>query len=335
MGICRWLLVLACVAPVLADEIEDLVADLADPDKAAVASEALIARGPEAVPALIGEAWEGQSVTARGWAIVCLTEIGGDDVRESMQRLHVDRKQPDLVRTWAAACCVQLAPDAEALLDLVALSQSFPALVRPLGMRLGEALAAETDGKLLARLLSISNQFPDLQPALIPAILAQGPQAMCKVMLTHHANDVRWSATAYLGTMAMQGDDSVAGHVADAYRFSNEVEQVPWHGGPLYIPSISYTQEAARDLCGQLVRWHLWCERKGLGEEQNQIHNNLRSLELARMAGYESPGWDDIGTDQWLLTWGRTVGKVALRAILEEQGVAAEARYKKLVDSLP
>ncbi len=308
---------------------------LADNETSAEALEALVSHGEDAVPELLGEAWEGSELSTRGWAIVCLSQIGGSQAQESLAKLFKDRDQPELVRTWAAAACVQLAPDSEALLDLVALSQTFPALTRPLGMRLSEALTGESSAGELARVLKISYTFPELQPALAPAILAQGADALCLLMRTGSSNELRWQATAYLGTLAIQGDATVPAAVAETYSFDPQAKQVPWHGGALYVPGVSYTEESARKLCGNLVRWHLWCERFGKPEEQNQIHNNLRSLELARMAGYDSPAWEDIGTDGWLLLWGKTMGKTELRAILEQQNVHQAVRYQNILASLP
>ena len=83
--------------------IRQLVNDLSDPKKAETAIDALVARGKEATAQLSGEAIEGNDITRRGWAIVCLAEIGGDEVDQLLTKVHSDPKQPMLVRTWAAA----------------------------------------------------------------------------------------------------------------------------------------------------------------------------------------------------------------------------------------
>ncbi|MCR9118352.1 MAG: hypothetical protein NXI22_15560, partial [bacterium] len=81
-----------------------------------------------------------------------------------------------------------------------------------------------------------------------------------------------------------------------------------------------------------LVKWHLWLDRKSRTAEKTQIHNNLRSLGLARAAKYESPGFRDGGsTIQWLQIWVKAFGKDEVKAILKEQGVEDVAKYQAVI----
>src|SRR5262249_34546916 len=127
-------------------EILALIDQLENAEKADDAKEKLVKIGEPAVPHLLGEAIEGKSVIKRGWSIVCLGDIGGEDVEARLTELYKDGKQPMLVRTWAAAAVVAQAKESDELIKLAPLINQFPALGRPIGMRLVDALAAKKGG---------------------------------------------------------------------------------------------------------------------------------------------------------------------------------------------
>jgi hypothetical protein len=110
----------------------------------------------------------------------------------------------------------------------------------------------------------------------------------------------------------------------ETLHFDPFAESLPWLGGPLFV----------LQLAGDLVAWHLWCDLRELGAEKAQIHSNLRSLSLARAAGYSSPGWNDASTADWLLTWGRAMGRAELERLLALQGVDDEPRFQKLLEQV-
>ena len=85
---------------------------------------------------------------------------------------------------------------------------------------------------------------------------------------------------------------------------------------------------------GHLIRWHLWCDRHDKKAEKKQIHNNIRSLALASVAGYQSPGFNEIDTPRWLVIWGKAVGREEIEEILEEQGVSDNARYASVLKQI-
>jgi hypothetical protein len=66
--------------------------------------------------------------------------------------------------------------------------------------------------------------------------------------------------------------------------------------------------------------------------EQTQIHNNIRSLGLARAAGYQSPGWQDVPTVEWLVVWGNAVGRDEVFEMLQDQGV--ESKYGEVLERI-
>ena len=314
--------------------IRELLRDLNDAGKAAAAVDALVARGAEAKEQLKGEAIEGNDLARRGWAIVALAEIGGDDVDQLLAKVHGDSKQPALLRTWAAAARVYMTESTDELIEKASLVSTFPALGRPLGMRIIERLSDKEQQASPEGILAVSLKVPKLQQALVPAILALGPEKLSGVLTTAKDQTVRRQAAAYLGTLAQQGDKGVAPAVIKVYKFDAQAKDVPWSGGPLFVPGIAWQKDDARALVGNLIRWHLWCDRKGRKAEQKQIHNNLRSVGLARVAGYQSPGFREATTVQWLTTWGKAIGRKALADLLAEQGAADTPKYSNILEKL-
>ena len=314
--------------------IRQLLNDLSHKEKAEAAVEQLIKRGDEAKAQLQGEVIEGGDLTRRGWAIVALGEIGGDGVDDLFKKVHEDGQQPMLVRTWCAAARVSLVDSTDELTELAPLVQQFPAVGRPLGMRLVEKLG-EGEGASAEGLLAVSLQVTQLQSALAPAILATGADSLTKAMATAKDQNVRRQAAGYLGTLAQQGSkEDVAKAVVKQYTFDPMAKDVPWKDGPLFLPGIQWDKENAKAVVGDLIKWHLWCDINDKTAEQNQIHNNIRSLGLANAAGYQSPGFQNVGTVQWLQTWGKAFGKDELQAILEEQKVADNAKYAAALKGL-
>ena len=312
----------------------ELIDKLGEPKTAAAAAEILIARGKPVVPDLLGEALEGNNMVLRGWAIVCLSEIGGKDVEKRLTEMYQDKKQSLLVRTWAAAGMVQLAKSSDEVLKLANLIPQFPALGRPIGLRLVAELGKKGNDATAEDLLNVTLRVPQLQKSLAPAILAKGADSLALALVTAKNQNVRRQAAAYLGTLAAKGEDAVPAVVVKAYKFDPKAKDVPWTGGPLFIPGIQWKKNDAKALVGNLIAWYLWCERNNKTTHHNALHNNLRSLQLAAAAGYKSPGFQKAGTDQWLTTWGQAVGKKELEKILKAQGVEQEARYKKILDGL-
>ena len=310
--------------------IRELVNQLSDADKAEEAIKALVARAEEAKPQLMGEAIEGNDLARRGWAIAALAEIGGKDVDELLAKVHADDKQSMLVRTWATAARVYMTEGTDNLIQMASLVQTFPAVGRPLGMRVIEGLTKDKEASPEG-ILSVSLKVPQLQQALVPTILALGPEKLIKVMTTAKEQKVRFQATAYIGTLAQNGDKTVGKAVADAYKFDPDAKAAPWSGGPLYVPGIQWNKDDATLLVDNLIAWHLWCDRNKKASEQQQIYNNLRSIGLSRVVGYQTP---QNTTVAWLMSWGKVVGREGIEKILKEQGVEDEAKYSSVLENL-
>jgi hypothetical protein len=317
-----------------APTIRELRNDLSDPKKAAAAVEKLVALGRKAVPELTGEALEGNDLARRGWAIVALSEIGGQDIDELFLKIHKDKEQKMLVRTWAAAGRVYMSNSVDALIEKASLIAAFPAIGRPVGMRIVDKLGSEGQGASPQQLIGITLKIPKLQAALAPAIMALGSEKLTSVLTTASDLNVRRQSAAYLGSLAAQGDKTIGKAVAKVYAFDADAKDVAWKGGPLFVPGIAWGKEDARALCGNLIRWHLWCDRNGKTAEKQQIHNNLRSLGLAKAAGYQSPGFRGVDTIAWLTAWGKAVGREEMEKLLKEQGADKVKKYSDVLEKL-
>jgi hypothetical protein len=276
-----------------------------------------------------------KSLPKRGWAIAALAAIGGQDVDEYLLNVHANTKQKQIVRTWAAAARVSMTRTVNGLIEKASLIQQFPALGRPIGMRIVEKMTSDSSKADPEKVISVTQKVPQLQTALAPTILAFGSDQLTTVMFAAKDQQTRRLAAGYLGSMAQQGDaDGVAKEVIKQSQFDSMLDEVPWNGGPLFVPGIQWNQKDARELVGQLIRWNVWCELNGKSAEQKQIHNNIRSLGLARAAGYQSPGWNEVDASAWLIAWGQVVGRDGVQAILKEQNADKNDSFSHVLRDL-
>lgn len=282
----------------------------------------------EVIKALLKITKTGEDLPQRGWAIAALAEIGGTDVDEYLLDVHADEKMDKVVRTWAAAARVSMTRSVNGLIEKAQLIQTFPALGRPIGMRLVEQMNEDGDEVDPEQMIEATIRVPQLQQGLAPAIIAFGPDKLAKVLYNCEDNNVRRTAAGYLGTIANggQGQD-VADQIIAAVKFDPQANDVPWKGGALFIPNIQWDKENAQALVGNLIRWHVWCDINEKQSEQQQIHNNIRSVALIQAAGYANPGWQNVGTVQWLNSWKQAVGKDGIRDLLEEVGALEADKY--------
>ena len=272
------------------------------------------------------------SISKRGWAIAAMVEIGGQDVDEYLLNVHADENQKQIVRTWAAAARVTMTRTVNGLIEKANLIKKFPALGRPIGIRIVEKLSKDSDKADPEQVISVTQKVPQLQQALAPTIMMFGAEKLTKVMSTATDQNVRRMAAGYLGSLSQSGDSAkVAKAVIARLKFSGDASDVAWKGGPLFLPGIQWSKEEARELTGNMIQWHLWCDINKKEAEQNQIHNNIRSLGLARAAGYTSPGWRNVGCVQWLEAWKAVVGKEGIESILKEQGVESDEKYSGVI----
>ncbi len=304
-----------------------LLADLSDETTADSARAALVAMGDDALPALEASACNDASMVARGWAVKAISEIEAAGADAALTRLHDDTELPGLVQAWAAAGRINRAATLDDLLTLSPLVARFPALNRPMKMKLTAVEGGIGD---VGAAIGMMVTDPSLQTILAPLIMEQSPDDLVGVMVKHENMEARRTAAGFLATMS-RTDVTVLDATIRGYDFQPGAEAVPWAGGPLYIPSAQWGSDTARELIENLISWHLFCEVNKLPAEQQQINNNLRSVGFVGTAGYNA--WDlPQDTDGLLVFWGQNEGSRALSRILGEHGLRGQAHYKKLLE---
>ena len=287
----------------------------------------------QVVDALINLTEADGELPQKGWAIAALAEIGGSDVDEKLLDIHANQDNAPIVRTWAAAARVSMTQSTNGLIEKANLIQTFPALGRPIGLRLVEQLNETDKPADLSKIIGATIKVPQLSAALAPAIMAFGPEEIAKVAAHGNDNNLRRMAAGYLGALANQGQSSaVAELVISELQFNPAAQAVPWKGGALFLPGIQWGKTEAQQLVGQLIRWYVWSTERGDSASKQQLYNNLRSIQLARTAGYEVARPND--TNAWLVNWGNTVGKNKVRDILEEQNLLTNQKYAATLDSI-
>ncbi len=307
------------------------VKELAEVKTSQAAVEDLVKMGNDAVPELIGAASEDPDLTTRGWAIVALGRIGGPEAGKALDRLSNDAKAPPLVKVWAGGARIHMAQNLDEVLALQPLVNAQPALKRPFGLRIRALINA--GGSSPAKLLKLAASNWQLQQDLAEAILAGGPKPLLETMAHDPDMNVRQLAAGYVGTIAQRqgkaANETIGLEVVKLYKFDPNAKQAPWAGGPLYVPNIGWEHQMAKELVGALISWHLWAELNNHKDEQSKIANNLNSLGLANVLGYQ-PQWQDIGVVGWLKVWRQVAGVDGLKKLLAEQH--AEAKYQSVVE---
>ena len=290
---------------------------------------ALEAQENEIVDRLLAEARGGESPTSRGWAIVALAEIGGRAAESTLGQLQSSANS-NLVRVWASAALVHLADSPGKLATQSDWTATYPVLVRPVAKR-WLALLGDPDStvRLEVVLDALARSYP-LQQKCLPRLLERETREFVEVMFSAQSQNARNLAAACLATLSGQGRQGIPGAVLASLRYDPAAEQVPWSGGPLFIPSLSWGNEPGRQLWRELVAWHLFCDRNELKAEQTQINNNLNSWALANAAGYQLPG-RQLGSTRWLLLFGEIAGVEELESLLEEQGLEDQILYKAIL----
>lgn len=175
-------------------------------------------------------------------------------------------------------------------------------------------------------------RFPKLSTSLGPAVAKSDSAELAQAMLAAEGLQARRMAAGYLAAQG-QGKTKRAAMNAtvDALRFNRKASAVPWSGGPLYIPSIQWERNDAIELVGELVAWHIYCERQGWQAERQKVANNLASVGLTRRAGFGHMGYQ---SEQMLLSYGRVAGYQAAQAILVRTRTESQPKYTRVLAQL-
>lgn len=305
-------------------EIAALIKDLSNRTKAEKAVEGLVKLGEKSVPGLLKEAFHGSDLVVQGWSIVALSRIGGKDIDAGLEALHRDSRRPALIRTWAAAGRLKVAPDRETVLKLAPLCAAHPALGKPLAKKLAALLGAESAEGVVALTL----QHPTIAEHFGTIISGLSEPDLAKVMVSAKDMSVRLRAAQYLGDRP-----DAAQATLDVYAFTLDSDRAPWDGGPLYVPGIHWTKAEGEKLVTNLLLWGVWCERAGKSMEIQQITNNLNSIQLARIVGYDM-NWNTGDMAAWLKIWGKAKGKAAVEEILKANKAESDKRYEGVLEGL-
>lgn len=306
-------------------DFKKLVAELGERETSQQALDALVAQKDAAIPWLTGAAVESADLTTRGWAIVGLSQLGGEGPTKTLVKLSEDGKQPPLVRTWAWSGRVRLAQNMDELVVIANQLGTYPALKRPLSMRVTELLST-TDASAEA-LLTMSASNWQLQQMMVEPILALGQDKLVEAMATSKDMRARQTAAAYLGTLAQRqgkaGNEIVGLAVVKAYAFKPGAKDVPWAGGPLYVPNIGWEKQMATELVGNFIAWWVWCDVNGRTEDITKISHSLNSWGLATPVGFQ-PEFRVQETRHWIDVWRRVKGEAAVKELLKKTGGTAK-----------
>ncbi len=266
-------------------------------------------------------------LTERGAAILKLADLTGEAGKSELQRLLEHADSP-LVKLWASAALVRRSESMADLGPLILLGNAQGALCRPVAKRVMEILR-EKEAKLAEVLgpLAVSHR---LQQMVLPLVLEWESEEFVSVLLRSDDAQARRLAAGCLATLAVRAREGVREAVVSALAYDAGAERIPWQGGPLFLPSFSWTSAEAKVLFRQLVSWHLHCERQGLAQEMRQVHNNLNSWGLAKAAGYALPN-RELDSTRWLLLFGETCGPDELMRLLDEHGLTDGERYRAIV----
>lgn len=280
-------------------------------DNGAELASSLAARGDKSVAELLDVARTPGKPVAQGRAIMALAEVGSTMADAGLALVASSSRQTTLVRTWAAAGRMQVAASSEDLFALEGLSRSLPATRRPWVKRFRVLLQKGSADDILAAV----SRVPELRNELQGVMRGLPAKKLLGVMLDANNQQMRQTAASLLGTKG----DIVGKMIAKALRFNKKASEVPWQGGPLYMPGIKWSKKDARQVASQLLRWMIWSEKKGDTQASRVAANNLMSVALAKAAGYKSvSGQLGYSSVFWIGMWTKVYGSREANRIMKD-----------------
>ena len=278
---------------------------------------ALVKIGNPALASLKTAVEKSSSVVAKGWAIQAIFQINTPESLALLKEIEQNDKLEDLTRNWAAAALINSTKTMKELIASLDLLKVYPSLERPISMKIDSL-----EGGINAlQALELVIKIPELKTALAPKILESDPTILIKAMLTHADMNIRRQSAAYLATMG-RSNKSVVPALLKIYDFDPKAQEVIWKGGPLYVPSINWDKENGTALFSHLFSWYLFCEKNNLRSEQQQVYNNMRSVQLLYAIGMNrNLGYTPKDVVQ---NFTRVVGQDTMKKLLEEQGLLSQ-----------
>ncbi len=310
----------ATVAAVL-NEIEDTS------DRNAAISQ-IKSLGDAAIEPLLKAARNDEAITRRGWAIICLKEIGGPKAANAFDSLIGDPGTPHIVQTWSAAARVDDITHFEDLERFARLCGQYPALRRPLRIKLLEITANKENTTDIESLLKLTLADYQLQQTLAPVLLKLKPAALSDVLVSSGNTDVRRHAASWLATQKTQGVQNVNQAVSAALAFDPDAEAPPWGTGPLFVPGVNWNKAEAIELVNELTAWYVWCVANDQQEQVSKIVTNLNTRQLMNAAGFHQvPGT----VTQWLTVWEQVIGAEAMETLMKGTGFRySPAKFERI-----
>lgn len=303
---------------------------LADPETAEQAL-ATVMKGADPLSELEQVAFEGTDLSARGRAILAIQGIEGKEADATLKTL-TGNNFPPMVRNWAAAAQVNRVRDLDTYIQLAqTYSYQYPAVLRPLELKAAQILA----GADTITMLKLVGTNPQLASSVGPRLIAAPTKDLMKLMQTHGDDMVRRQAASYLaakGAQSGKGYSEVAAAVIESLALKPKARKLPWEGGALYVPSIQWKKAEALELIDVLIRWNLHLESVDKQNEQRQVQNNLRSVQLLQAAGFQN-AWPDVNGPDVLVNYGQVVGRKKVHQILADLDLL-DSRWAAALDQL-
>lgn len=314
--------------------IEVQVEKLSDDDKAPQAVSRLVEIGLDAIPFLLQKAQFGNSLTVRGWAIVALSRIQEPSgyVTQQLKRIEGNTSNPELLRTWTAAAIIQRADNIDELGNRIDFLSQYPALVRPIKLKAKSFQTSQS--KILKPLVTAVSKNKNLQnnDEFINFLQSFPLSNLLNLQFSLPANQGRQTIAKIVGGIARNGQtEKTCNALLDTLKFRPGEDEVPWKGGALFLPRIQYNQQQAKSVAKTLIKWIVWAKRNGRSEAINQIHNNLRSVSLARTAGYDTIRSRSGNASSWLRQWKDAFGEEEVRTILNEQNALNHSAFQRIL----
>lgn len=304
----------------------DQLAVLGDPKTAEDALSKLIAN--KDIRLLELEARSGRNTLSQGWAIVGLSEIGSPECLDALIEIENDDKQNKLIRCWAMGGLVQATNDYEGLIKLAEKAVTYPAITKPLAKR----LLANSEGQSARDLIALSLKIPVLQGPLTEVILQTPISELTDVMMKDKEMNVAQMAAAYLATIGQQQPDEVANATIEALVCPAGTTEVSWKSGALWVPNIKWSKETGTALVTNLMDWGLWCIANSKSDLLGNVVNNLNSINLNRIVGYNIVYGNDMSA--WVTSTGKAIGKDNMQELLLKHNLIEDQKFAKALNAI-
>jgi len=174
------------------------------------------------------------------------------------------------------------------------------------------------DGQTAEDLITLADRGGSLRDAIGPLIVSYPPEELIATLLTAENQNIRRSAAGYLASKPEEEHPAVAQELAKQLAIDESAKSVPWGDGPLFLPSLNYTEDTSRALVTPLVEWHVWCGIRTSTTEQRKIDQALTGGTLLDSGGYTETRSRSGNTYDWLKVWASVHGNQRAKAMADK-----------------